>query len=152
MEQRAEERYDFVYGVVVSQVGMPEDSDLARLVSALCALVSRLLVEGRREVTYAVPSVKVISSRKAARAAAERKMVSRSADCGSSASSASERSGQGKGIELIGSVAGACYCIGKGEVMGPKEMCAVSRTLASVLPKRLKTHRILVIRVECMMV
>lgn len=42
MEQRREEQYDPVGGILVSRVGMGRDGNLSSLISALYALTSRL--------------------------------------------------------------------------------------------------------------
>lgn len=75
MENRAENRYDLVDGLLVSCAGMASDNDHTRLVAELCALRSRLCIVGRPVQTHAMPSVETLSAKEVGRAAAERKMV-----------------------------------------------------------------------------
>lgn len=52
-EQRAEDWYDLVDGVLMSRAGMARDDDHTRLVGELCVLISRLWTGGMcKETLY----------------------------------------------------------------------------------------------------
>lgn len=69
--------------------------------------------------THAIPSVKVLLAKEAAKDAAERRLVRRSAELGMSLSSTSERCGEEKGEVQSGSVGGKVD-LPYGEVRGAK--------------------------------
>lgn len=77
-------------GILVTRVGMAREDDHNRLVSANCALISRLWIKSSDVETHAGPSAKVLSARKAARGTAKQKVVRASAESASSPLSASE--------------------------------------------------------------
>lgn len=100
---------------------MARDDDHARIVSEICAVVSRIWTGGRLVQMHAMPSVKIRSAREAAKKAesdaADRRAVRASVKCGSSSFSASERSGEGERAERSGSLR-ARRDLPYGEVIG----------------------------------
>lgn len=72
-------------------VCMASDDDHARLIAALCELISKIWVQKRRVRTQGTPSAKVQSAREAARLAGERKAVEGNVESKPSMSSALEK-------------------------------------------------------------
>lgn len=70
--QEVEDQYDLVDGTLVFLADMAAEDDHTCLVSALCALISRLWIAGRRVQPQAMPRVKLILAREAPGGASER--------------------------------------------------------------------------------
>lgn len=91
-------------GTLVSRAGMEENNDHTGFVGDLFALVSRFWTARRGFQTQALPSVKMLLARAAARGAAEQRVVKGSAEWGLSPSSASEGTGEAVGVVGSGSI------------------------------------------------
>lgn len=75
---------------------MEENDGHTGLISALCRLKSRILIEGRRVLENSTPNLRARSARGAARLAAGPKLVKESFKSGSLSSSAPDESGMGE--------------------------------------------------------
>lgn len=84
----------------MSRAGLPGDDNYTPLITALCELINRIWVQGRRVEAYPVPSIKMRSAREAARLGAGQSVLRDNEKCWFSFFSASEEIAQRRGLWL----------------------------------------------------
>lgn len=116
--------------ILESGAGMVENGDYTHLGSSICELTSRVWIQERRMQSPSMSSVKVRSARKAAKIAAERKVVKSNEGGGLSSSSPSEKlqKGEGRGGEEKWEK-GVNHGIRKYKVIKARRLSAMSKTL-----------------------